>query len=131
MLGCCHAEGWGVPKNYQEAQRLFALASAQGHSEATEYLDRMNKLTAYLNQINEDIQRDCPLLEQQVVITGTRRDDLNGLVGVAASFDHERGRYVVELDGKGKNKPEKLKIKPGNLAKLAKKGNKGNKGKAK
>ena len=65
------------------------------------------------------------------MITGTSREDLNGRVGVATSFDHEGGRYVVELDGKGKNKPEKLKLKPGNLAKWAKKGNKGKKGKAK
>ena len=65
------------------------------------------------------------------MITGTSREDLNGWGGVATSFEHEGGRYVVELDGKGKTKPEKLKLKPGNLAKWAKKGNKGKKGKAK
>ena len=84
-----------------------------------------------MDQINEDIHTECPLLEERVVITGTSREDLNGRVGVATSFELEGGRYVVELDGKGKNKPEKLKIKPANLAKWVKKGNKGKKGKAK
>ena len=73
--------------------------------------------------MNKNVQRECPLLEQRVAITGTTRDDLNGRVGVATSFDHEGGRYVVELDGKGQTEPEKLKVKPVNLAKWAKKGN--------
>ena len=51
-----------------------------------------------------------------MVITGTSREDLNGRAGVAASFDHARGRYVVELDkGGGEKKKEQLKIKPENL----------------
>ena len=51
-----------------------------------------------------------------MVVTGTSREDLNGRAGVAASFDHARGRYVVELDrGEGEHKKEQLKIKPENL----------------
>ena len=34
-----------------------------------------------------------------MVITGTSREALNGRAGVATSFDHDRDRYVVELDG--------------------------------
>ena len=73
-----------------------------------------------MDQINKLIHTECQLLDERVVITGTSREDLNGRVGVATSFDHEGGRYVVELDGKGKNKPEMLKIKPENLAKKVK-----------
>ena len=52
--------------------------------------------------INEKIRTECPLLGKQVVITGTSREDLNGKTGVAASFDHAQGRYVVVyMDKKG------------------------------
>ena len=79
---------------------------AQGHQQATEGL----------NRIDEKISSECPLLGKPVVVTGTSREDLNGRAGVAASFDHARGRYVVELDsGAGENKKEQLKIKPENL----------------
>ena len=63
------------------------------------------------------------------MITGTRRKDLNGRAGVATSFDHDRGRYVVELDSReGENEKQRLKIKPENLStKLT--GKKGKKGK--
>ena len=49
-----------------------------------------------------------------------RREGVYDQVGVATSFDHERGRYVVELDGsageeeKGGNM---LNLKPENLVK--------------
>ena len=79
--------GMGVTRNYQEARRLFALASAQGHTNATKYL----------KQLEEKIQFECPLLGSQVVVTRTSRRGMNGKEGVAASFDHERGRYVVVL----------------------------------
>ena len=50
-----------------------------------------------------------------MVITGTSRDDLNGQAGAATSFDHERGRYVVELDGDtdgdARGEAEKAKLK--------------------
>ena len=43
-LQACYANGEGVPQNYQEARRLFALASAQGHTEATEALRRIDEI---------------------------------------------------------------------------------------
>ncbi len=49
---------------------------------------------------------------------------------VVTSFDHARGRYVVELDSKeGEKEKERLKLKPQNLStkiarKQAKKGQK-------
>ena len=48
---------------------------------------------------------------------------MNGRTGVATSFDHARGRYVVELDSKeGEKEKERLKLKPQNLStKLARK----------
>ena len=66
--------------------------------------------------LDEKIRTECPLLGKRVQITGASRDDLNGRAGVATSFDHARGRYVVELEGKGKsNKPNtKTKVKPDN-----------------
>ena len=80
---------------------------AQGYTLATENL----------NRIDEKISSECPLLGKPVVVTGTSREDLNGRAGLAASFDHVRGRYVVELDsGEGGNKKEQLKIKPENLS---------------
>ena len=41
----------------------------------------------------------CPLLGKRVKITGTTREDLNGRIGVARSFDETKSRYVVRLDG--------------------------------
>ena len=93
-LGLCYEGGQGVTQDYQEARRLYALASSQGLAQATQLL----KL------LDQEIHSECPLLGQRVVITGTSREDLNGRAGVATSFDHTRGRYVVELDGKGKGK---------------------------
>ena len=98
--GICHEFGVGVTQNYQEARRLYALASAHGVDE--------------LNQLEEKIRTECPFLGKQVVITGTSREDLNGRTGTAASFDHARGRYVVELDVNGES--QKHKLKPENLA---------------
>ena len=102
----CYEYGHGVTKNYREARRLFALASAQGFAPATQYL----------NRLDEEIRTECPLLGTRVVITGTSREDLNGRAGVAATFDHARGRYVVELDRRGGgNVKEQLKLKPESL----------------
>ena len=98
--------GHGVTQNYREARRLITLASSQGLTLATELL----------KQINQKIQTECPLLGKRVVITGTSREDLNGRAGVATSFDHARGRYVVELDSrKGEKEKEQLKLKPEHL----------------
>ena len=110
----CYEYGKGVTQDYQEARRLFALASAKGLPEATEQL----------NQLDQKIRTECPLLGKRVVITGTSREDLNGRAGVATSFDHARGRYVVELDSrKGeKEKPENITTKMGR--KQGKKGGK-------
>ena len=71
-----------------------------------------------MKELDEKIRTECPLLGKRVSITGTSREDLNGRTGVATSFDHAGGRYVVELDskGKGKSEPAKLRIKPVNLA---------------
>ena len=89
------------------------MASSQGLAEATESL----------NLLDQEIRTECPLLGQRVVITGTSREDMNGRAGVATSFDHARGRYVVELDSKeGEKEKEQLKLKPQNLStKLARK----------
>ena len=110
-LGICYEFGDGVTQDYQEAQRLYALASAHGHAKTTE------DLTA----LDEKIRNECPLLGKQVVITGTSREDLNGRAGVATTFDHARGRYVVELMGssEGQSEKERLKLKPGNLARVS------------
>ena len=115
-LGVCHEFGQGTTKNYTEARHLYERALAQGHTAAAEYL----------KQLDEKIRTECPLLGKRVVITGTSREDLNGRAGKATSFDHDRDRYVVELDddtdatqGKGK-----LSLKPGNLVVLVeRKGN--------
>ena len=107
MLGQCYEFGHGVTKDYQEARRLYALALAQGFAPATEVR----------NRLDEKIRTECPLLGKHVVVTGTSREDLNGRTGVATSFDHARGRYVVELDGsEGENEKQLLKLKPGNLS---------------
>ena len=89
------------------------MASSQGFAQATEGL----------NLLDQKIRTECPLLGQQVIITGTSREDLNGRTGVATSFDHARGRYVVELDSRGgEEEKERLKLKPQNLStKMARK----------
>ena len=103
----CYEEGLGVTQNYQEARRLYSLAAAKGFGSANEDLKRLDK----------KIRTECPLLGKHVVVTGTSREDLNGRTGVATSFDHARGRYVVELDGsEGENEKQLLKLKPGNLS---------------
>ena len=79
--------GLGVTRNYQEARRLYALASAQGYTDATKHL----------KALEEKIHAECPLLGNQVVVTRTSRRDLNGKPGVVTNFDHARGRYVVVL----------------------------------
>ena len=96
------------------------MASAQGSAAATQFL----------KQVDQKIRSECPLLGQRVVITGTSREDLNGRAGVATSFDHARGRYVVELDSReGEKEKERLKVKAqnsiiGNGRKQGKKGKK-------
>ena len=103
----CYEFGAGVTQDYQEARRLYSQAMAHGYAPAIE------KLTA----LDEKISIECPLLGKQVVITGTSREDLNGRAGVATSFDHARGRYVVELEtAEGQSKKERLKLKPENLS---------------
>ena len=82
-----YKEGCGVTKNYQDARRLYALALAQGDADAAKYL----------KDLEEKIHAECPHLGGQVVVTRTSRRDLDGKAGVAASFDHDRGRYVVVL----------------------------------
>ena len=105
--GACYEDGTGLTQNYQEARRLYSLAAAKGLAPATEDLKRLD----------EKIRTECPLLGKHVVVTGTSREDLNGRTGVATSFDHARGRYVVELDGgEGENEKQLLKLKPGNLS---------------
>ena len=101
-LAQAHEHGKGVAKDYSEARRLYKLASAQGHAKATKYL----------NQLEEKIRTECPLLSKRVVITGTTREDFNGRIGVARSFDEAKGRYVVRLEGHGELT---MKIKPENL----------------
>ena len=83
-------DGSGDIRNYQEARRLFALAKSQGDAYAAQCL----------KELEAKIHVECPLLGNQVVITRTCRSSLNGKTGVAASFDHARGRYVLILRGK-------------------------------
>ena len=114
-LGLCHEFGLGAAKDYQEARRFYALASAQGDSQAT----------AKLNLLDEKTCAECPLLGKRVVITGTSREDLNGRTGMATSFGHAGDRYVVELDeNAGKMEKGNLKLKPRNLALMGRKGKK-------
>ena len=112
-LGQCYEHGRGVTQDYQEARRLYALASSQGLADAT----------MHLKGLDQKIRTECPLLGQRVVITGTSREDLTGTAGVATSFDHARGRYVVELDSReGEKEKERLKPKPQSLhTKMARK----------
>ena len=44
MLQVCYEYGAGVSQNYQEARRLYALASAQGIAQATEALRRIGEV---------------------------------------------------------------------------------------
>ena len=69
----------------------------------------------------EKIRIECPLLGKRVMITGTSREDLNGRVGVARSFDEAAGRYVVRLRGAGvgKSATQEMKVKPANLKSAA------------
>ena len=82
-----YRDGHGVTRNYQEARRLFALASVHGHAGATKCL----------KALEEKIHAECPLLGNQVVVTRTSRRGLNGKAGMVTNFDHARGRYVVVL----------------------------------
>ena len=75
--------------------------------------------------LDEKIRTECPLLGKRVVITNTGREDLDGRAGVATSFDHERARYVVDLDrGTGEKLQAKLMLKPSNLVLLVEGGRK-------
>ena len=40
----CYARGEGVTRNYREAQRLCTLASAQGQTDATKALRRVDEI---------------------------------------------------------------------------------------
>ena len=102
MLAQCYEHAHGVPKNYAEARRLYSLAFAQGLA------------PDHLKQLEDKIRIECPLLGMPVVIVGTSREDLNGQVGLAQSFDEALGRYVVKLDAPLTVSPT-LKLKPGNL----------------
>ena len=66
------------------------MASSQGLAQATQEL----------TGLDQKFRTECPLLGKQIVITGTSWEALNGRAGVATSFDHARGRYVVELDNR-------------------------------
>ena len=112
MLALCYEHGLGVAKDYLEARRHFTLSSAQGHAPST----------AFLTRLGEKIRAECPLLGKRVMIAGTSREDLNGRVGVARSFDEAAGRYVVRLRGAGvgKSATQEMKVKPVNLKPAAK-----------
>ena len=68
-----------------------------------------------LKELNEKIRTECPLLGKSVVITGTSREDLNGKTGVAISFDHARGRYLVGLNKAALQGGKELALKPQHL----------------
>ena len=115
-LGVCHELGVGATKSYEDAQRLYEQALALGQAQAAEALKRLG----------EKIHTECPLLGKRVSITGTSREDLNGRTGVATSFDHAGGRYVVELDSEGKSisepaKLRQLRLKPVHLTRSTRK----------
>ena len=84
MLAQMYEYGQGVPQSYKEARRLYELTVAREHKYAPPFLD----------QIQEKIRAQCPLLGKRVVIVGTSREDLNGQSEVATDFDHEQKRYV-------------------------------------
>jgi hypothetical protein len=57
-------------------------------------------------------KQETPLLGRRVVINGLiAKPELNGRTGTAVSFDGDKGRYSVELDGTSSS----LMIKPCNL----------------
>jgi hypothetical protein len=57
-------------------------------------------------------KQETPLLGRRVVINGlVAKPELNGRTGTAVSFDDDKGRYSVELDGTSSS----LLIKPCNL----------------
>ena len=101
-LGACHFHGRGVDQSYAEARRLYELAIAKGETEAA---------PANLQDLNDGIQQNCPLLGQRVVLCGLNTAALNGTRGTAVDFgfgerDPETGnwftasgRYTVRLDG--------------------------------
>ena len=95
----CYELGVGTPQNYNEARKCFVQAAHLGVPEAIQAL----------KIIEENIRTECPLLGKRVVIIGTSREDLNGKAGVAVSFDHPRGRYVVSI------KELSIKLKPENV----------------
>ena len=105
-LGASHELGEGTTMDYAEARHFYERALALGDTAAAQHLKRLD----------EKIRTECPLLGKRVSITGTSREDLNGRTGVATSFAHAGGRYVVELDSNGESEPTKLRIKPVNLA---------------
>ena len=57
-LGWNYERGHGAPKNYQEARRLYALASAHGKI----------GVTNALKKLDEKIRVECPLIGNQVVV---------------------------------------------------------------
>ena len=101
----CHENGDGVPQNYQEARRLYQLSAAQDPTKTTPAHEALKRM-------NEKIRTECPLLGKRVMITGTSREDLNGMTAMAASFDHVQGRYAVALD---KQRGKELALRPQNL----------------
>ena len=110
-LAICLELGEGVTQDYKEARRLFAKCAKQGDPDAIACLKRVDaKSRAGI------IRKLSPLVGKRVVITGTSREDLNGRVGLALSFDESKGRYVVRLEEQGGIElGPTLKIKPGNL----------------
>ena len=96
-LGVCHENGLGATKSYADARRLYERSLARGYAQAAEHLKRLD----------EKIRTECPLLGKRVSITGTSREDLNGRTGVATSFDHTGGRYVVELLGQRRKRQKR------------------------
>ena len=109
-LGVCLEFGEGVTQNYKEARRLFAKSAKHGVPEAIEGLKRVDeKIRAGI------VRKLSPLVGKRVVITGTSREDVNGRVGLALSFDESKGRYVVRLEEEGGGEGPTLKVKPGNL----------------
>ena len=98
-LGVCYELGVGTTQNYNEARKCFVQAAKHGKPEATRALKR----------IDEKIRTESPLVGKRVVVFGTSREDLNGKAGMAVSFDHARGRYVVSIQELS------IKLKPGNV----------------
>ena len=85
-----YEDGKGVPRNYQEARRLYQLSAAQDPTMTSFAHGALKRLT-------EKVWTEFPLLGKRVVITGTSRGGLSSMTGVVVSFDARR-RYVVILD---------------------------------